>query len=104
MMREGHHEPSQPGWRGNGARRPLLRGVGPRIALTVSPMWCTHGRPGDRCPSHARYADGMRQRICQRHAEQRVRVGGLTALYQGDRVRFLAESPGYAGGRTHDES
>lgn len=104
MIGEGQHEPSQSGWGGNGARLPLLFEVGPRIALTLAPMWCAHGSPGDRCPRRARYADGVRQRICQQHAEQRVRIGGLTALHQGDRARFLAESAGYAGGRPDDGS
>ncbi len=94
LIREGEHEPS----------RPLLFEVGPRIAPTVPPIGCAHGSPGDRCPRRARYADGMRQSICPQHAEQRVRLAGLTALYRGDRARFLAESAGYAGGRTDDES
>jgi hypothetical protein len=46
----------------------------------------------------------MRRRICQQHAEQRVRIGGLTVLIQGDRSRFLAERAGYAGGRADDDS
>jgi hypothetical protein len=104
MKHEGQHEPSQPGGRGNGARQPLLLEVGPPIALTVPPVGCTHGSKGDRCPRRARYADGMRQRICQEHAEQRVRIGGLTALDRDDRARFLAERAGYAGGRTRGES
>ena len=86
------------------ARRPLLFDVGPRIAPTVPPMGCTQGSPGERCPRRARYADGTRQRICQLHAEQRVRIGGLTALLPGDRARFLAASAGYASSGTDDES
>jgi hypothetical protein len=67
-------------------------------------MWCTDGSPGEGCPRPARYADGAKQRVCQQHAERRVRIGGLTALLGTDRARFLAESAGYAGGRTDDES
>jgi hypothetical protein len=75
-------------------------GSGPLITVTVPPVWCTHGSLSERCPRRARYADGRSQRICQQHAEQRVRTGGLTALLRGDQARFLAESAGYAGGRT----
>jgi hypothetical protein len=64
---------------------------------------CTDGSPNDQCPRRARYPDGTRQRICQQYAEQRVRSAGLTALRRGDRVRFLAESAGCAGGRADDE-
>jgi hypothetical protein len=74
------------------------------MALNGPPVWCTHGSPGERCPRRARYADDTRQKVCQQHAEQRGRFGGLTALLPGDRARFLGSSAGYAGGRTDDES
>jgi hypothetical protein len=99
MIREGRRPSSRLADATAGARRRPLLGADPRIAPTVPILWCTHGSPGDRCPRRARYADHMRQTICQQHAEERVRSGGLTVLLQDDRVRFLAESPGYAGGQ-----
>jgi hypothetical protein len=104
MIREDLHPPSQPGWRGTGGRRPLLSEVSPRNVQTVPPAGCTHGSAGERCPRRARYVAGTMQRICQLHAEQRVRIDGLTALLRDDRAPFLAASAGYAGGRIDDES
>ncbi len=66
-------------------------------------MRCTYGSPSERCPRRACYAGGKSERICRQHAEQRVRAGGLTVLLPDDRARFLAESAGYAGGRTDDD-
>jgi hypothetical protein len=102
--REANIRPRGLGWYGTELDGRSGFDVGPLITLTVPPMWCTHGSPGESCPRPARYADSTWQRICQQHAEQRVRTGGLTALLREDQARFLAGSAGYAGGRTDEES
>lgn len=49
------------------------------------------GRPG-------KYRARGHGHLCQEHALQGVRTGGLTVLQPEERARFLAGSPGYASG------